>query len=97
MSSAPVLHNLDERGVATVTLNRPEVGNAYNGDLIQGLLAAMDALSARADLRVVLLKGNGKHFQAGAEAYRDGDRPLGPGGACRRSREPAHQRGPQQA
>ena len=67
MSSAPVLHNLDERGVATVTLNRPEVGNAYNGDLIQGLLAAMDALSARADLRVVLLKGNGKHFQAGAD------------------------------
>ena len=35
MSSAPVLHSLDERGVATVTLNRPEVGNAYNGDLIQ--------------------------------------------------------------
>ena len=67
MSSAPVLHSLDERGVATVTLNRPEVGNAYNGDLIQGLLAAMDALSARPELRVVLLKGNGKHFQAGAD------------------------------
>lgn len=67
MSGAPVLHSLDERGVATVTLNRPEVGNAYNGDLIQGLLAAMDALSARPELRVVLLRGNGKHFQAGAD------------------------------
>src|SRR5438552_8209850 len=67
MSSAPVLHSLDERGVATVTLNRPEVGNAYNGDLIQGLLSAMDALSARPELRVVLLRGNGKHFQAGAD------------------------------
>ena len=67
MSSAPVLHSLDERGVATVTLNRPEVGNAYNGDLIQGLLSAMDALSARLELRVVLLRGNGKHFQAGAD------------------------------
>ena len=39
MTSAPVIHSLDARGVATVALNRPEVGNAYNGDLIQGLLA----------------------------------------------------------
>jgi methylglutaconyl-CoA hydratase len=67
MSSAPVLHSLDPRGVATVTLNRPEVNNAYNDDMIQGLLSAMDALSARPELRVVLLKGNGKHFQAGAD------------------------------
>ena len=48
MSSAPVLHSLDERGVATVTLNRPEVGNAYNGDMIQGLLSAMDELGRQA-------------------------------------------------
>jgi methylglutaconyl-CoA hydratase len=67
MSSAPVLHSLDARGVATVTLNRPEVNNAYNDDMIQGLLSAMDALSAKPGLRVVLLKGNGKHFQAGAD------------------------------
>jgi len=67
MTNAPVLHEIDPRGVATVTLNRPEVGNAYNGDMIQGLLSAMDALSARPGLRVVLLRGNGRHFQAGAD------------------------------
>jgi methylglutaconyl-CoA hydratase len=67
MTSAPVLHELDLRGVATVTLNRPEVGNAYNGELIHGLLSAMDALSKLPELRVVLLKGNGRHFQAGAD------------------------------
>jgi methylglutaconyl-CoA hydratase len=67
MSSAPVLHDIDARGVATVALNRPEVGNAYNGDMIHGLLAAMDGLGARPDVRVVLLKGNGRHFQAGAD------------------------------
>jgi methylglutaconyl-CoA hydratase len=67
MSSVPVLHSLDARGVATVTLNRPEVNNAYNDDMIQGLLSAMDALSAKPEVRVVLLKGNGKHFQAGAD------------------------------
>ena len=57
MSSAPILHSLDARGVATVTLNRPEVGNAYNGELIEGLMAAMDELSAKPELRVVLLQG----------------------------------------
>ena len=67
MTSAPVLHSLDSRGVATVTLNRPEVGNAYNGDLIQGLLGAMDELGAQPGLRALLLRGNGKHFQAGAD------------------------------
>ena len=35
MPADPVLWNLDERGVATVTLNRPEVNNAYDGGLIQ--------------------------------------------------------------
>lgn len=62
-----VLWSLDDRGVATVTLNRPEVNNAYNGDMIAGLHEAMDLLGAKAGLRVVVLKGNGKHFQAGAD------------------------------
>jgi methylglutaconyl-CoA hydratase len=67
MSDDPVLWNLDARGVATVTLNRPQVNNAYNGAMIQGLYTAMDALGSEAGLRVVVLKGNGKHFQAGAD------------------------------
>lgn len=58
---------LDGRGVGTVTLNRPEVNNAYNGDLIRGLHEALDALGASSGLRVVVLRGNGKHFQAGAD------------------------------
>ena len=66
MSADPVLWNLDARGVATVTLNRPEVNNVYDGALIHGVLAAMDDLGKK-PLRVVVLKGNGKHFQAGAD------------------------------
>jgi methylglutaconyl-CoA hydratase len=62
-----VLWEMDARGVAAVTLNRPEVNNAYNGDLIQGLHEAMDALGAATGLRVLVLRGNGKHFQAGAD------------------------------
>jgi methylglutaconyl-CoA hydratase len=67
MPKRAVLCNLDARGVATVTLNRPDVGNAYNGDVIHGLIAAMDDLGRKPGLRAVLLRGNGKHFQAGAD------------------------------
>jgi methylglutaconyl-CoA hydratase len=66
-TEGPVLWNVDTRGVATVTLNRPEVNNAYNGDLIDGVLAALDALGSHQGLRAVALKGNGRHFQAGAD------------------------------
>ena len=62
-----VLWDVDARGVATVTLNRPEVNNAYDGAMIDGLLAALDALGRAKGLRAVVLKGNGKHFQAGAD------------------------------
>ena len=63
----PVLCSVDSRGIATVTLNRPEVNNAYDAELISGLLKGMDSLDKTAGLRVVVLKGNGKHFQAGAD------------------------------
>ena len=62
----PILWSVDERGVARVTLNRPEVYNAYNGELIAALLAAYDAL-ARENLRAVVITGQGKNFQAGAD------------------------------
>jgi methylglutaconyl-CoA hydratase len=66
-STGPVLWDVDPRGVARVVLNRPEVNNAYDGDLIEGLLAAMGALSGADRLRAIVIKGNGRHFQAGAD------------------------------
>ena len=66
-STDPVLWSVDARGVATVVLNRPEVNNAYDGSLVEGLLAAEDALAAASGLRAVVVKGNGRHFQAGAD------------------------------
>jgi methylglutaconyl-CoA hydratase len=65
--TGPVLWNVDARSVATVTLNRPEVNNAYDDALIQGLWAALDALGKAPVLRAVIVKGNGRHFQAGAD------------------------------
>jgi methylglutaconyl-CoA hydratase len=65
-ASEPVLWSIDERGVARVTLNRPEVYNAYNGELIAGLLKTYDALAAKSP-RAVVIAGKGKNFQAGAD------------------------------
>ncbi len=67
VGSGTVLWDLDARGVGTITFNRPDVNNAYNGELIQGVHEAMDALGVARGLRVVVLRGNGKHFQAGAD------------------------------
>jgi len=67
MTDKAVLRSIDSRGVATVTLNRPEVNNAYDDTVIQGLHDAMDELGARSGLRVVVLRGAGRHFQAGAD------------------------------
>jgi methylglutaconyl-CoA hydratase len=67
MGNEAVLWNVDSRGVATLTLNRPEVNNAYNEALIERLHDAMDALGAHAGVRALLVRGAGRHFQAGAD------------------------------
>ncbi len=67
MSQPAVLSSLDARGVAIVTFNRPEVNNAYNAELLQGVLAGLDSFGANPAVRVVVLKGAGRHFQAGAD------------------------------
>jgi methylglutaconyl-CoA hydratase len=63
----PVLLDIDQRGVAQVVLNRPERNNAYDGALIQALLAALDTLEKTRGLRAVVISGRGRHFQAGAD------------------------------
>ena len=63
----PILLDIDQRGVAHVALNRPERNNAYDGALIQALLTALDTLEQTRDLRAVVISGNGRHFQAGAD------------------------------
>lgn len=53
--------------VATVTLNRPDVRNAFNETMIAEITAAFKALDEREDVRVVVLAANGKAFCAGAD------------------------------
>ena len=67
MSENIVLTSVNERGIAEVILNRPERNNAYNGDMIIELIKSFESLYKNNSVRVVLIKGNGKHFQAGAD------------------------------
>jgi isohexenylglutaconyl-CoA hydratase len=54
-------------GILHVRLNRPEARNAMNLALLTELCALFDALAGRRDVRVVVLRGNGGHFCAGAD------------------------------
>jgi methylglutaconyl-CoA hydratase len=67
MTHPPVLLSVDPRGVATVTLNRPEVGNAYNAALLDALIEGLTTLAKDQAVRCLVIKGAGKHFQAGAD------------------------------
>ena len=53
--------------VATIWMNRPEVFNAFNEELIEELARACAELDADAEVRVVILGGRGRHFSAGAD------------------------------
>jgi methylglutaconyl-CoA hydratase len=62
-----VLTDISPRGVATVTLNRPEVGNAYNADMLTALIGGLETLAADPSVRCLIVRGAGRHFQAGAD------------------------------
>ena len=63
----PVLLDIDARGVATATLNRPERGNAYDETMLAALIEGLRSLAADAHVRCLVLRGAGRHFQAGAD------------------------------
>ncbi len=57
----------DARGVATITLNRPEVHNAFDAALVARLTELLVEIKSRDDVRVVVLTGAGRSFSAGAD------------------------------
>lgn len=61
------LTEIDTRGVATVTMNRPELHNAFDDLMIKALNSEFLRLNADPQVRVVLLAASGKSFSAGAD------------------------------
>lgn len=62
-----ILYSIDDNGVATVTLNRPEALNALTWDMERELGDVFDYCSWADEVRVVVLTGAGKHFCAGGD------------------------------
>ncbi|WP_431281870.1 enoyl-CoA hydratase-related protein [Humitalea sp. 24SJ18S-53] len=65
--AAPVLIAIDDQGVATATLNRPARGNAYDEDMLEALIDGLASLATDPEVRALVIRGDGKHFQAGAD------------------------------
>ena len=62
-----VLTRVDDDGNATVMLNRPEVHNAFDPEMVEALTVALEALEGEAGVRAVVLIGAGPSFSAGAD------------------------------
>ncbi|HEU5156858.1 MAG TPA: crotonase/enoyl-CoA hydratase family protein [Streptosporangiaceae bacterium] len=78
--SDEVLVDVD-RGVAVITINRPQARNAVNGAVAQGIAAALDELDERKDVSVLVITGAGGTFCAGMDlkGFLTGDNPLAGG------------------
>ncbi len=58
----------EKDGIATLTLNRPEVMNAFNFALLNVLKERIEAIRVRKDIRVIIITGSGdRAFSSGAD------------------------------
>ena len=71
----PVLFNVDSRGLATITLNRPARLNAIDLEMRDLLWTYLEACRDIPDVRVILFRGEGRAFSAGADISEFGTAP----------------------
>lgn len=67
MTSGNLTIAIDARGVATLTLNRPDRRNAFDDRVIDELAAVLDRISADRTVRVLVVTGAGAAFSAGGD------------------------------
>lgn len=67
MSIAALISEIDEYGRATITLNRPEMHNAFDDTLIIALTEELKRLERDLSVRVIMLAARGKSFSSGAD------------------------------
>jgi methylglutaconyl-CoA hydratase len=81
-----IVVDVSARRIATVLLNRPERGNAFDQVMLDELGQAFAALAADAAARVVVLRASGRHFCTGADlAARGTEAPAVPATTARTS------------
>jgi enoyl-CoA hydratase/carnithine racemase len=74
-STDPVIFDIDGRGVATIALNRPERLNAMNMAVRDLLWTYLEACRDTPDVRVIVFRGEGACFSAGADIAEFGTAP----------------------
>ncbi len=62
-----VLWQVNDYGVATITINRTQKHNAFDACMIELLIHRLDYLALRNDVRCLVLRSNGEHFSSGAD------------------------------
>ena len=72
----PILVDTIDRGIASVTLNRPERRNALSIDLLEQLCVAIERLASDRAQRVVILRGAGPVFSSGLDLREAADSSL---------------------
>ena len=63
------LYEVDEHGIATITLNRPERLNALTFEVYRELTDTFAALRQQKDVRVVVITGTGRAFCSGGDVH----------------------------
>lgn len=80
MTIKPTVEYSTKGAVATITLNRPDMLNAMDNDLMLGISECMDRIEQEKHIRVLVLTGAGRAFCAGADLSGSGDEePEDPG------------------
>lgn len=67
-----ILYEVEDK-VLTLTLNRPDRLNAFNGQMLKDLLGALDKADADDEVRAIIVTGAGRGFCAGADLSAGGD------------------------
>ena len=70
-----VLQEVDGRGIATLTLNRPAKGNAFDPAMRSLFVNMLEQLASDASVRMLVVRGNGKHFCTGSDVSTMGASP----------------------
>ncbi len=67
MAFETITSDISRSGVATVTFNRPDRGNALSPVMVDEIVAHLAELAADPKVRVLVIRANGKHFCGGAD------------------------------
>ena len=67
------------RGIATISLNRPDKANSYDAAMLQEIAAHFERFGADQEVRAIVLRGAGRHFSAGADVAGAEPQPGGRG------------------